>query len=187
MSESNAKKSAFKEIFLPIIVLVAICIIIGASMAAINMLTAPKITEANAKKEQEALSVVLPQNQGFEKAKLPREYESVVALYADKGSDSLAVMLSIKGYDSSNPMSVAVGFDNDGKITKCSVISCAGETKGIGTKVSNEDFLSRFYGKHNVSDVDTISGATISSKAFKAAINEAITAVKDYRATEVTK
>ena len=187
MPESNSKKSAFKEIFLPIIVLVAICIIIGASMAAINMMTAPKIAEENSKKEQEALSVVLPQNQGFEKIKLTREYESVVAIYADKGSNSLAVMLSIKGYDSSNPMSVAVGFDEDGKITKCSVISCAGETKGIGTKVSNEDFLSRFNGKNTVSDVDTISGATISSKAFKKAVEEAIVAVKDYRTAEVTK
>lgn len=187
MSKSNAKKSTFKEIFLPIIVLVAICIIIGASMAAINILTAPKIAEANAKKEQEALSVVLPGNQGFEEIKLSKEYESVVAMYSDKGSDALAVMLSIKGYDSSNPMSVAVGFDKDGKITKCSVITCAGETKGIGTKVSNEDFLSRFYGKSNVSDVDTISGATISSSAFKTAIDEAITAVRDYKSTEVTK
>ena len=182
-----AKNKTFKEFFLPIIVLVAICVVIGAAMAGINMLTAPKIEEAQMKKEQEALSVVVPDNKGFEEIKLDKKYDSVVALYADKGSESLAVMLSIKGYDASTPMSVAVGFDADGKIIKCSVISCAGETKGIGSKVSNEDFLSRFSGKNDVSDVDTISGATISSKAFKNAMVEAVSAVKDYREAEVAK
>ena len=181
-----AKKSIFKEFFLPMIVLVTVCVVIGAAMAAINTLTAPKIEEEQLKREREALTVVIPDNKGFEKIEPKAQYESVVALYADKGSDSVAVMLSIKGYDSSNPMSVAVGFDADGKITKCSVISCSGETKGIGSKVSNEDFLSDFYGKEDVSDVDTISGATISSSAFKKAIGEAVSAVKDYKSAEVS-
>lgn len=184
---ADTKKSMFKNFFLPMIVLVAICIVIGAAMAGINMLTAPKIAEEQQRKEQEALSVVVPNNQGFEEIELKKEYKSVVSLYADKGSDALAVMLSVKGYDASNPMSVAIGFDGEGKITKCSVISCAGETKGIGSKVSNDDFLARFVGKSDVSGVDTISGATISSKAFKTAVDEAVLAVKDYRTAEVTK
>ena len=184
---ADSKKHTFKNFFLPMIVLVAICVVIGAAMAAINMLTAPKIAEEQHKKEQEALSVVVPNNQGFDEIELKKEYESVVSLYADKGSDAIAVMLSVKGYDASNPMSVAVGFDGDGKIIKCSVISCSGETKGIGSKVSNEDFLARFVGKSDVSGVDTISGATISSKAFKTAIDEAVLALKEYKSLEVAK
>lgn len=184
---ADSKNSTFKAFFLPMIVLVAICVVIGAAMAAINMLTAPKIAKEQQRKEQEALSAVVPDNQGFEEIALKKEYESVVSLYADKGSDALAVMLSVKGYDASNPMSVAVGFDGEGKIIKCSVISCAGETKGIGSKVSTDDFLSRFLGKSDVSSVDTISGATISSKAFKKAVDEAVLAVKDYRTAEVLK
>ncbi len=187
MAKKTSSKNMFKNFFLPMIVLVTICIVIGASMAAINMLTAPKISEAQAKKEQEALSVVVPQNKGFEVVELDKEYYSVVALYADKGSDALAVMLSIKGYDSSNPMSVAVGFDGDGKIIKCSVISCNGETKGIGSRVSEDSFLSRFCGQSDVSSVDTISGATISSSAFKKAVDEALSAVNSYRMAEVEK
>lgn len=187
MPKSATNKNVFKNFFLPMIVLVAICVVIGSAMAAVNMITAPKIAETHAKKEQEALSVVVPNNQGFDQVELDKAYDSVVALYADKGSNALAVMLSVKGYDSSNPMSVAVGFDEDGKITKCSVIACTGETKGIGSKVSDESFLSRFYGKNDVSGVDTISGATISSSAFKKAVEEAISAVNNYRAAEVTK
>lgn len=185
---SSVKKGAFKSFFLPIIVLVTICAVIGVAMAGVNFITAPKIEEAQKQKEQEALSAVVPDNQGFELLDIDlSSYASVVSVYSDNGSASLAVMLSIKGYDSSNPMSVAVGFDEEGKIIKVSVISCSGETKGIGSKVADGSFLSRFESKDDVSNADTISGATISSKAFKEAIEEACDLVKQYRATEVTK
>lgn len=185
MSEKN---KSFKEFFLPIIVLVIICVVIGAAMAAINFVTEPKIAEAQEKKEEEALSIVVPDNQGFTRLEIEDPPESVVALYSDDGSDALAVMLSIKGYDSSNPMSVAVGFDGEGKIIKCSVISCNGETKGIGSKVADENlFLSRFYNLTDVSSVDTISGATISSSAFKAAMADACRVVERHRGAEVEK
>ena len=177
----SKQEKSFKSFVLPVIVLVAICIVIGAAMAAINFITAPKIASDHEKKEREALSTVLPENQGFTRQEIEGLPESVVALYTDNGSASIAVMLSVRGYDSSNPMSVAVGFDGDGKIAKISVISCNGETKGIGSKVSDEDFFSRFYGLNDVSDVDTISGATISSGAFKDAVDEACKVVAQYR------
>ena len=181
------KKKSFKEFFLPIIVLVSICIIIAAAMAAINLVTKSKIENDRKQKEEEALSVVVPDNNGFTKLELTDMPESVVGIYSDNASERMAVMLSVIGYDSSNPMSVAVGFDENGKIIKCSVISCNGETKGVGSKVSQESFLSRFYGLDNVSSVDTISGATISSKAFLEAVADACTVVERYRAAEVTK
>ena len=83
------------------------------------------------------------------------------------------MLLSAAGYDSSNPISIAVGFSSDGKIEKCHVISCSGETSGIGTKVKNESFISQFESKSSVDGVDTISGATISSSAFLDAVKDA--------------
>ena len=83
------------------------------------------------------------------------------------------MLLAASGYDSSNPISIAVGFDKDGNITKCHVISCTGETSGIGTKVKGESFLSQFDGKGDMGGVDTISGATISSSAFLSAVEDA--------------
>ena len=184
MSKNN---KSFKEILLPIIVLASICAIIAAAMAAINSITAPKIRADHEKKEQEALSIVVPNNQGFTQIEGLTLPESVLGVYRDNGSDSLAVMLSVKGYDSSKPMSVAVGLDEGGKIIKCSVISCGGETKGIGSKVSDEGFLSKFYGRNDVSDVDTITGATISSSAFKSAVADACAVVESLREAEVAQ
>ena len=183
----SKQEKGFKSFVLPVIVLVVICIVIGAAMAAINFITAPKIASDHEKKEREALSTVLPENQGFTRQEIEGLPESVVALYTDNGSASIAVMLSVRGYDSSNPMSVAVGFDEEGNITKCSVISCTGETRGIGSKVASDDFLTGFIGKNNSDSVDTISGATISSRAFKSAIDDACRAVAEFRAEEVTK
>ena len=166
MKNNNTVKS--------IVVLVTICLVIGAAMAAINMLTAPKIKAAQEQKEAEALSTVLPENSGFEKLEniegLP---SSVVAVYRDKDGEGIAMLLSAAGYDSSNPISIAVGFSSDGKIEKCHVISCSGETSGIGTKVKNESFVSQFESKSSADGVDTISGATISSSAFLDAVKDA--------------
>ena len=185
--EISSKKDTFKSLILPVIVLVAICTVIGAAMAAINYITEPKIEEARREKEIKALDAVIPENNGFTKLEISDLPEGVSAVYSDNGSDCLAIMLSVKGYDSSNPMSVAVGFDGNGEIIKCSVISCAGETKGIGSKVADDGFLSLFVGKKDVSSVDTISGATISSTAFKEAVEDACIVVADIRTAEVTK
>ena len=166
MKNNSAAKS--------IIVLVAICAFIAAAMAGVNMLTSDRILENQIKKEQIALDEVLEDNGGFEKIEnidaLP---ESVVAIYRDLDGEGIAMILSAKGYDASNPISIAVGFDNDGNITRCYVISATGETKGIGSKVSDSSFLAQFGGKNDTNGVDTISGATISSSAFVDAIADA--------------
>ena len=157
-----------------IIVLVSICLVIAAAMAGINMITKDRIAAVQAEKEAKALEAVLPENAGFEKlsdiADLP---ETVKAVYRDLDGEGIAMLLAAKGYDSSNPISIAVGFDKDGNITKCHVISCTGETSGIGTKVKGESFLSQFDGKGDMGGVDTISGATISSSAFLSAVEDA--------------
>ncbi len=160
-----------------LIVLLSICLVVAVLMAAINAVTAPKIEEANQKAEQDALSAVLPNATEFEK--IEGDYpETVTALYRDKGGAGYAAMLSAKGYDSANPMTVAVGFDAEGKILSVKVVSANGETSGIGTKVTGESFLAQFVGKDaSLDGVDTISGATISSSAFLNAVRDASDAV----------
>ncbi len=161
-----------------LIVLLAICLVIAVAMAAINLVTAPKIAEAEKQAEQEALREVLADAVEFEA--IAGEYaESVDAVYRDTAGSGYAVMLSAKGYDSSNPMRIAAGFDTDGRLLRCAVVSASGETSGIGTKVTEEGFLAQFGGgRSDLSGVDTISGATISSSAFLEAVEDAFEAVR---------
>ena len=173
MTEAKKMNSSLKSL----VVLLSICLIVAVLMAAIHALTAPKIEAANKAAEEEALRAVLSEASEFKK--LEGEYpESVTALYEGVGGVGYVAMLEAKGYDSSNPIKIAVGFDANGAILAVKVISATGETSGIGTKVTGEDFLAQFIGKDSSLDgVDTISGATISSSAFRNAVRDASAAV----------
>lgn len=160
-----------------IVVLVSICIVVAVLMAAVNMITAPRIEAENAKKESEALSQVLTENGGFEQIESGAFSDTISSAWRDMDGEGYAFMLSVKGYDSSKPMVIAVGISNDGRITKCVTVSASGETKGIGSKVSEAEFTDRFSGKDSsLSGVDAISGATISTKAYIDAVKEALAA-----------
>ncbi len=169
MKTKKSMNSSLKSL----IVLLSICLVVAVLMAAIHSLTAPKIEEANMAAEREALRSVLETATLFEK--IEGDYpETVTALYMDMGGSGYVAILEAKGYDSSNPMKIAVGFDADGNILAVKVISANGETSGIGTKVTGEGFLSQFVGKDESLDgVDTISGATISSSALINAVRDA--------------
>lgn len=178
-------KSKMNSSVKSIIVLVAICLFIAIAMAAVNMVTAPKIAEATEAAEREALSAVIPENGGFEKMELGGLPESVRDVYRDLDGEGYVALLSVKGYDASTPMSVAVGFTEEGTITKCHVISASGETSGIGSKVTGEGFLDQFAGKDNKLDgVDAISGATISSSSLIDAVRESFEAIKSAQEVE---
>ncbi len=173
--QGKMKRTSLKSIA----VLVAISLFIAIALAAVNLVTAPKIAEANQKAQQEALSAVLPENGGFEELSVADEVgmpECISAFYRDLDGEGYAALLSIKGYDSSKPMEAAIGFTSGGAITSIKMISVQGETTGIGTKVSNPEFLAQLNGKtaDSVGEVDTISGATISSTAFLNAVKEVI-------------
>lgn len=82
---------------------------------------------------------------------------------------------SSKGYK--GPVWVDVTFDESGKITSLSVGNeNFKETEGIGTQVKEAPFVDQFIGKTAplaLEDVDTVTGATVSSTAVVNAINKA--------------
>ena len=172
MSEKN-KNASLKSL----VVLCSICLIVATLLAAIYSITAPRIAADEARAEREALQSVLPEAVDF--LRVEGDYpDTVKSVWRDTGGCGYAVMLSVKGYDSSKPMSVAVGFDGNGAVRECRVVSALGETVGIGTRVMDKSFLDQFVGKdHTLDGVDTISGATISSSALVRAVSDAAYAV----------
>ncbi len=63
-----------------------------------------------------------------------------------------------------------VGIGSDGKITGTKLME-NGETPGLGSKTGMPDFTGQFAGKDRSLDgVETVTGATISSNAFIAAV-----------------
>ena len=66
-----------------------------------------------------------------------------------------------------------VGLKEDGTIERIKVLA-NNETPGLGSKVSNDDFVNQFEGMDSsMENFEAIGGATISSNAMKRAIESA--------------
>ena len=84
-----------------------------------------------------------------------------------------------KGYEySTKPLNVAVGFDANGAITGVWV-DVSGQTAGIGDQAAGADYLSQYTGitdEAGLDGVDTIAGATESTRGVKKAVRKCIQA-----------
>lgn len=88
----------------------------------------------------------------------------------------------IKGGDEYHPASneyiiVRVSINPDGKIIDCITVFEA-ETDGLGDACANESFYGQFDGKteENYTEIDAISGATLTTNGYKQAIERAFAA-----------
>lgn len=82
-------------------------------------------------------------------------------------------------YPSGEYINIKVSVTADGKILACETISQE-ESDGIGSACADESFYSQFNGKDetNYSDIDAISGATITTNGYKTGVSKVFEAVK---------
>ncbi len=165
-----------KKNIMPVVVLTAICIVVAALLGVINMFTAPVIAEAEAQKVYDSFRNVL--DGVYEDATVPETApDTVTAMYkvSDEDGNLLGhvATVTVKGY--AGNISVTVGVDSEGKVTKAEV-TASSETHG---KAGMATYTDNFKGLDaaGVEAVDTFSGATISSTAIRGAILDAVNAV----------
>ncbi len=163
------KTSSFEELIKPSLVLLLICLVVTAALAFTYQATAPVIAQINTVNANIARGEVLPQGQGsFSQvnAQLP---ENVAEVYkADNGQ-----------------ITVMVGIDSEGAITGVKVTK-HGETPGLGTKAMTAEYLSQYQGQKAITrsaepgetEIDAITGATISSNAIFRATETALAQYK---------
>lgn len=174
--------------------LTGICLIAGAILAGVNAFTAGPIAVAKAAALEEAIKAVAPE---FDNKPTEEAYMAVTAdgdslkIYpAKKGDETVGGAVesnTLKGFG--GEIKVIVGFDMKGTILNYSVLEHA-ETPGLGAKMhewfrmekGQQSILGRTIpdGGLKVSkdggDVDAITAATISSRAFLDAVNRAYSA-----------
>ena len=172
-TQSTFWKTAAK----PVVVLVIICIVVGLLLGTTNAFTLPVIT-ANREAAARALySSLIPEARDF--TPLACEAPGVSVCMRAEDEAGYIVVASSKGY--AGPVPVAIAFNADGSIRRVNVMENK-ETPGLGTKVSEDFFTAQFNARPatpiGLEDIDTITGATISSKAALAAINEATQAYR---------
>lgn len=165
-----------KDIVKPIAVLAAICLVVTALLAYINSVTSPIIAEANEKAKIEAMQEVLTEADEFEKIE-EVSTPNVTEAYRAKNGAGYVFMLTTKGYGGA--IELACGMKADGSIESIKTLNHS-ETSGIGSRVvDNASGYSKNYtGKTaaDYEDVDAVTGATISSKAYKSAVKSAFEA-----------
>ena len=107
-----------KKTYMPIIILVSICIVVAALLAGVNMITEQRIKNASAEKENESLSIVMPEGSFNDTPDTLREDapDTVKSVYTDKNGKGHVVLLTTnKGYTGKN-ISLTVAIDTEGKI-----------------------------------------------------------------------
>lgn len=179
-------KSSLRNMILS---LTGLTVAIGAALAAVNEATADAIKETARRTRIEAMEAILPP---FDNDIIATEVQSDgLPLYqATLGSEPVGIAIetySDNGF--SGRIAIITGFDNDGKLTGYRVLEHQ-ETPGLGARMG-EWFATAPHSvigssatlsvKNDGGDIDAITGATITSRAFLDAVNHARQAFQSYK------
>ena len=174
-----------KEIIIPAVSLLLICVVVTALLGLTNSVTAPQIDKLALETQEAAKKEVLADAASFSEEK-QTEKDGETYPYFEGLSDSGEVLgyvfqTSAKGYG--GDISVMVGIYTDGTVAGVSILSIR-ETAGLGMNAKNESFLNQFLGKSGTigvqkngasdTEIQALTGATITSKAMASAVNQAL-------------
>lgn len=168
-----------RDIIKSIAVLTLICIVISGALAAINSFTAP-VSSANAAiREDEARRGIIPEEVSFERIENEKFSSRILGAYAgkDESGKTIGYVFSVEGTGFGGAISIICGIDADGKVLRTQVLDVSGETKTLGGKVADASYADQYIGVDAaLSGVDAISGATITSNAYKSCVEAAFEA-----------
>lgn len=162
----------------------------GLLLAQTEAVTAPIIKANEQKKIEAARRAILPGSESF--AEFEVFYSNATfscALARDKASNPLgyAIEAAPKGYGGAINMQIGVSLK--GEVKGVSILSLS-ETPGLGQKLKSDDFMNKFNCliasnsspcfcvKKDGGDIDAVTGATISSRAFCQGIKDALSVYK---------
>lgn len=168
----------------------SVCIVAAMGLAVTWGFTATKIEAQAREAERASLSTVLPDAVTFEAITDAALLGKARAAAGDIGIDGVfraldsagnqvgvGILVTSRGYG--GPLRMAVGLDRNGKVTGVMIVSM-NETPGLGTKVvEDKTFLPRFQGLDSAEaakKVDTITGATKSSRGVRKGVEAALAA-----------
>ena len=153
------------------VVLVGICAVMAILLALTNALTAPIIAENQNAAANQALLQVMPNGEGFESVEFDAEKlpKTIKEVFKEKNGGYVFNM-ETTGYGAG--LLIMCGINADGTV---SGVVCLGSSETLGHE---KTFGANFAGKDaaGVDAVDTISGATKTTAAFKGAVKDALNA-----------
>lgn len=179
-----AKKDTLLNMFIAMFV---ICVVSGGVLGVVYNATKDPIAAAETAKKTEAIKNVLPEFNELKETMVKSALEDVeIPFYLAYDANNNFIGAAVETFTSkgfSGNISLMVGILADGTVNNISVLQHA-ETPGLGSKMSEPSFKDQFNNKNASSfnfnvkkdggDVDAITAATISSRAFCDAVNRAL-------------
>lgn len=175
-------KENAKGILKPTLVLVIICLIVTAALAFTNAATKGKIAEQAESDAKQSRLIALPGADSFTKSTKAADcYEG------KKGSETVGWVFTTKAGSYGGDITVMTGISKDGKITGVQLTNTS-DTPGLGLNAQKPEFRDQYVkncspgkqfivvksGNAGKSEINAMTGATISSKAVTNAVNEAV-------------
>ncbi len=182
---------SFKEKVMPALVLMIICAVISGLVIGVYNLTYVDNTGVLTDQLKSSLDEIFSPGGEYEilltetdDGKLPVNFgnEDITAVIADKKNGRCAFEMTVDGYEKDG-IHMLIGFDENGQVAGISYLELK-ETKGLGTKVEDEGFVSKFIGfdsESSVDEVDNVTGATFSSKGVKGAVAAAADSYSEHK------
>lgn len=185
------KNIKLKEILIPTVSLFVICLCVTALLAVTNAVTKDAIAYQQELSAAESRQAVCPDAVDFEKVEYDVQgVECYKALDESGNLIGYAISSASRGYG--GDVKVMTGINSeDGSVIAINVYDNSGETPGLGVNTSGEKFTSQFAGLSSGTGVtvdkdagknpdslavDSVTGATISSRAVVDAVNQAFDA-----------
>lgn len=169
-----------KDILIPVLSLLVICIVSSALLGGVNMITKDRIADLAAQTVIETKNQLIPAA-SYEDRDLDGTVYSV-ALDADGNVIGHIFTTSSNGYGGA--VKLMTGVDASGRVTGVSLLEI-NETPGLGMKAKDESFLQQFAGASGTltvvkdgstapGSVQAITSATITTTAVTNAVNKAL-------------
>jgi electron transport complex protein RnfG len=181
------------------VTLLVTCVVVAGALGFVNSKTAGPIADINKAKTEEAMKAVVADPAGSEFSdalELTGDMTSAAtaaggtlaeAYEVTAGGEQAGYAFKIVASGSQGNIEMMVGVDGEGAVTGVSIVSNK-ETAGIGSKVMDNEplasgvlVLDQFVGKSAAdgaltvgSNVDAISGATVSTKGVTTGVNAAL-------------
>lgn len=168
-----------------VVVLFVVTAVAGMALGSVYNLTKEPIEIAKQKKLNDAIKAVLPEFDQIEEQLVQEVNGTKMMQFYFASKDSVVVGTAINTYTMkgfSGLIKLMVGILPDGSIHNISVLEHK-ETPGLGTKMDEPKFKDQYKGVHpaqfnlkvkkDKGDVDAITAATISSRAFSDAVQRA--------------
>mgnify|MGYP005923915175 CR=1 FL=1 len=180
------KKQNVKEVLLPAVALLLICLIASLLLASTNAITKEKILEAQLAQKETNKKLIFSAAASFSDENSVTIAETKVVEYSTALNENrepigYVFTCSAKGYG--GPVSVMTGIDPSGTVVRVLILSMDDETPGLGQNAGKDEFLNLFSGQSapftwaksggSGSVITGVTSATYTSKAVIQCVNDA--------------